>query len=234
MVPSGSYMMGSPSGEEGRDDDEGPVHRVRIATPFAVGVNEVTFAEWDACRRGGGCTHNPDDGGWGRGTRPVFDVSWSDAQEYVRWLSRETGKRYRLPSESEWEYVARAGTTTPFHHGGTISTEQANYDGNYTYGSGRKGEYRKRTVAVGGFSPNGFGLHDVHGNVWEWVEDCYGSYTGAPSNGSAWESGDCARRVLRGGLWYFKPQDLRSASRFRYTAGDGYYVAGFRVARTLD
>ena len=235
VVPSGSYMMGSPSGEEGRDGDEGPVHRVRIAKPFAVGVYEVTFAQWDACRRDGGCRHNPGDRGWGREMRPVIEVSWEDAKAYVGWLSRETGERYRLLSESEWEYVARAGTVTPFHYGETISTEQANYDGNYTYGSGRKGEYRERTVAVGEFPPNGFGLHDMHGNVWEWVEDCWnGSYTGAPSNGSAWESGECSRRVLRGGSWDSEPQVLRSASRDGGTGGDRGSRAGFRVARTLD
>ena len=184
VVPSGSYEMGSPSWEEGRSGDEGPVHRVSIAEPFAVGVHEVTFREWDACRRAGGCSHNPGDRGWGRGDRPVIDVSWKDAREYMRWLSRKTGAEYRLLSESEWEYVARAETSGPFHFGSTISPEHANYDGNFAYGSGRKGRYRKRTVPVGSFPANGFRLHDVHGNVWEWVEDCWhGSYRGAPSNG---------------------------------------------------
>ena len=234
VVPAGTFMMGSES-EAGRIANEGPRHRVRIAKPFAVGVYEVTFEEWNACRRGGGCTHNPDDEGWGRGRRPVIDVSWEDAQAYVRWLSGETGEGYRLLSESEWEYVARAGTETPFHFGRTISTEQANYNGNFTYGSRRQGEYRERTVAVGGFSPNAFGLHDVHGNVWEWVEDCWNEdYTGAPSNGSSWESGDCSRRVLRGGSWNYGPRLLRSAYRDRYPAGDRGYFVGFRIARTLD
>ena len=236
VVPAESYMMGSPESESSRDGDEGPLHRVAIAEPFAVGVYEVTFAEWDACRREGGCTHNPGDRGWGRGTRPVIDVSWNDAQQYVRWLSRETGKRYRLLSESEWEYVTRAGTVTPFHHGETISTEEANYDGNYTYGFGRKGRYRERTVPVGSFPPNGFGLHDVHGNVWEWVEDCWhGSYAGAPGDGSAWTSGeDCSRRVLRGGSWNNLPRYLRSADRGRRSTGLRISFVGFRVARTLD
>ena len=236
VVPAGSYRMGSPSRESGRDEDEGPRHWVRIGKPFAVGVYEVTFAQWDACRRDGGCTHSPGDGGWGRGTRPVMNVNWDDARRYIRWLSRETGKRYRLLSESEWEYVARAGTQTPFHTGGTISTEQANYDGNYTYGSGRKGRYRERAVAVGSFSANGFGLHDVHGNVSEWVEDCWHeSYAGAPRDGSAWTSGgDCGRRVLRGGSWGSKPRFLRSADRNWFPAGNRFNIAGFRVARTLD
>ncbi len=225
VVPAGSFDMGSPSHEEGRDEDEGPVHRVRISEPFAVGVYEVTFSEWAACRRGGGCSHNPRDRGWGRGNRPVIDVSWEDAQAYVRWLSRETGKDYRLLSESEWEYAARGGTTGPLHFGGAIAIHQANY-----------GRYRGGTVPVGSFPANSFGLHDVHGNVWEWVEDCWhDSYRGAPVDGSAWtRGGDCGWRVLRGGSWSFIPWDLRSANRGRLTTGTRYNAVGFRVARTLD
>ena len=168
VVPAGTFRMGSPSQEEARDDDEGPVHEVRIDEPFAVGVYEVTFSGWEACVNGGGCGGcRPTNHGWGRGNRPVINVSWEDAQAYVTWLSRKTGETYRRLSESEWEYVARAGTTTPFHFGTTISTDQANYDGNYTYGSGRKGRYREKTVPVGRFAANRFGLHDVHGNVRE-------------------------------------------------------------------
>ncbi len=236
VVPAGSFTMGSPSSEEGRWDDEGPQHRVTIAAPFAVGKYEVTFAEWDACVAAGGCGgYRPDDRGWGRGQRPVIHVSWDDAKAYVRWLSRKTGERYRLLSEAEWEYAARAGTTGPFHFGSTISTDQANYDGNDTYGSGRKGVDRERTVPVGSFPANGFGLHDVHGNVWEWVEDCWhGSYAGAPADGSAWVSGgDCGQRVLRGGSWSVNPRYLRSAYRDRYSIEDRYYNHGFRVSRTL-
>ena len=235
VVSEGTYVMGSPSSEEGRGGDEGPVHRVTIGRPFAVGVYEVTFGEWDACVSGGGCGgYRPDDGGWGRGPRPVVNVSWNDAKAYVDWLSSETGEAYRLLSESEWEYVARAGTTTPFHTGATISTEQANYDGNSTYGSGRKGRYRERTVPVGLFEPNEFGLYDVHGNVREWVEDCWnGSYAGAPADGSAWGSGDCDRRVVRGGSWDGFPRVLRSAIRYWYSTGNRVNDAGFRVARTL-
>ena len=236
VVPAGSFMMGSPSWEEGRDDDEGPVHQVNIARPFAAGVREVTFAEWDACVADGGCYgYSPGDEGWGRGKRPVINVIWEEARGYVRWLSAETGKEYRLLSESEWEYAARAGTTTPFHYGSTISTGQANYNGNYTYGSGAKGEYRGRTVPVGSFPANQFGLHDVHGNVWEWTQDCWNhNYQGAPTDGSAWESGDCSRRVLRGGSWNLDPRDLRSADRDRFATGvRSIGVGGFRVARTL-
>ena len=236
VVPPGSFMMGSRSAEIGRFGDEGPVHRVTIQEPFAVGVYEVTFAQWDACRRGKGCTHIPDDRGWGRGTRPVINVSWKDAREYVRWLSRKTGRRYRLLSESEWEYVARAGTTTPFHYGSTISTAQANYNGNYAYGSGRKGRYRKQTMLVGSFPANAFGLRDVHGNVREWVEDCrHRGYRGVPAGGSAWlRGGDCSRRVLRGGSWSNRPRNLRSAHRIGISAGSRFDNVGFRVARMLD
>ena len=231
-VLSGSFTMGSPS-DEG-SDDEGPQHVVHIGYRFAVGVYEVTFAEWDACVDAGGCRgYVPDDEGWGRGNRPVVNVSWDDAQSYVRWLSSKTGHRYSLLSESEWEYVARAGTTTPFYFGSTISTDEANYDGNYTYGTGRKGVDREKTVAVGSFSANAWGVYDMHGNVWEWVEDCYNdSYVGAPTDGSAWESGDCGVRVVRGGSWINDPWFLRSASRDRSTTVNqflSYY--GFRVLR---
>ena len=229
-VPAGSFMMGSPSGEASRSNNEGPVHKVTIGDAFAVGVYEVTFDEWDACRRGGGCSHNPPDRGWGRGSRPVINVSWEDAQAYVRWLSRETGERYRLLSESEWEYVARAGTKTRYYWGDAVGRNQANCDG---CGSRWDG---KQTAPVGSFPANAYGLHDVHGNVREWVEDCWhGSYRGAPADGSAWTVGkSCERRVLRGGSWSLGPQNLRSAFRDWFTGGVRGSVAGFRVARTLD
>ena len=237
VIPAGEFQMGSPTSEGGRYyPEEGPQHRVTVSS-FALEMTEVTFDEWDACVRGGGCNgYRPDDAGWGRGSRPVINVSWEDAQAYVSWLSAETGAAYRLPSESEWEYAARAGTTTPFHTGATISTDQANYDGNYVYGSGRRGTYRERTTPVGTFAPNAFGLYDVHGNVWEWVEDCWhDSYRGGPGNGAAWTvGGDCGRRVLRGGSWIALPRNIRSADRGRRTVGNRNYLAGFRVARTLD
>ncbi|MCY4384581.1 MAG: SUMF1/EgtB/PvdO family nonheme iron enzyme [Nitrospinae bacterium] len=235
VAPAGSFMMGSPSGEKDRSDDEGPRHRVTISNPFAVGKYEVTFAEWDACVADGGCGgHRPSDEGWGRGNRPVTKVSWEDAKAYVKWLSQKTGKRYRLLSEAEWEYAARAGTKTPFHFGSTISTSQANYDGDHTYGRGSKGVDRGKTVPVGSFPANVFGLHDVHGNVWEWVEDCWNdNYSGSPSDGSAWTSGNCGRRVLRGGSWFNAPGLLRSANRLRYGTGNRFNGNGFRVARTL-
>ena len=231
VVPSGSFMMGSPGSEEGRYDSEGPVHRVTFAHPFAVGVYEVTFGEWDACVSGGGCGgYRPDDEGWGRGSRPVVNVIWEDAQLYVGWLSSKTGKEYRLLSESEWEYVARAGTRTRYWWGDAIGRNRAN-----CHGCGSRWD-REKTAPVGSFSANAFGLHDVHGNVLEWVEDCWNdSYHGAPGDGSARQSGDCALRVLRGGsLYYGLPSYLRSASRGWSPAGDRNNEFGFRVARTLD
>ena len=235
VVPAGSFTMGSPSSEEGRFDYEGPQHRVTIAAPFAVGKYEVTFAEWEACVAAGGCGgYRPNAAGWGRSRRPVINVSWEDATVYVDWLSRQTGEHYRLLSEAEWEYAARAGTTGPFHFGSTISTDQANYSGNFTYGSGRKGVERRSTVPVGSFPANAFGLHDVHGNVWEWVEDCWNdSYAGAPSSDSASVSGGCGLRVLRGGSWFDHPRNLRSASRYGYSYVLRNVDNGFRVSRTL-
>ena len=207
-----------------------------IAKAFAVGKFEVTFAEWDACVAAGGCKHKPEDRGWGRGKRPVINVSWDDiTKDYLPWLSRKTGKSYRLLTEAEWEYAARAGTTTPFSTGRTITTEQANFDGDSTYGGSAKGVYRQKTVEVGTFPANTFGLHDMHGNVWEWVADCYkDSYAGAPADGSAVTSGDCGSGVLRGGCWVDIPRYLRSAGRDRDTSGSRYFIYGFRVARTLS
>ncbi len=222
VVPAGSFMMGSPPSEKYRSSDEGPRRRVTFGHAFAAGKYEVTFAEWDACASDGGCGgRRPGDQDWGRGKRPVIFVSWEDAKSYARWLSRKTGKAYRLLSEAEWEYAARAGTTGPYHTGGTIATDQANYD-------------IGQTVPVGSFGGSDFGLHDMHGNVWEWVEDCWnGSYAGAPSDGSAWESGNCGRRILRGGSWGGDPGYLRSANRYGIVTGYRSNVAGFRVARTL-
>ena len=235
VVPSGSFMMGSPDSEWGRFNNEGPQRQVTISEPFAVGVYEVTFGEWDACVNEGGCKgYQPHGEGWGRGGRPVINVSWDDARAYVTWLSQRTGKQYRLLSESEWEYVARAGTTEPFHTGETISADQANYDSSYTYGSGQKGRYRGRTVQAGTFSPNAFGLHEVHGNVWEWTQDCWNeNYTGAPTDSRAWETGECEQRVLRGGSWGDVPWLLRSADRGKNEPDIRDPKIGFRIARTL-
>ncbi|MCY4319624.1 MAG: SUMF1/EgtB/PvdO family nonheme iron enzyme [Alphaproteobacteria bacterium] len=229
VVPAGSFTMGSPPSEVGRDDYEGPQRVVTISRSFAVGKYEVTFEEWDACARDGGCSHQPDDKGWGRGRRPVIHVSWDDAQSYVRWLSRETGKEYRLLTEAEWEYAARAGTQTRYHWGDEIGSNRANCNGCGSLWDD------SQTAPVGSFAANDFGLHDMHGNVWELVEDCWhDDYRGAPSDGSAWVSGgNCDPRVLRGGAWFFNPWLLRSAFRIGYDTGVRNYFIGFRISRTL-
>ena len=230
-VPAGSFTMGSPSGEPGRTNDEGPRHLVTISKPFAVGKYEVTFDEWNACVAAGGCGgHRPGDNGWGRGSRPVLHVNWNDAQAYVSWLSRRTGYCYRLLSESEWEYAARAGTTSLYSVGTAIATHQANYDGRRDTGI-----WRRQTVEVGGFAANGFGLHDMDSNVAEWIEDCWHEdYTGAPADGSAWvEGGNCEERVVRGGAWRDESNGLRSANRSKVDADIRSNDIGIRVARTL-
>ncbi len=164
----------------------------------------------------------------------MINVSWDDAKQYVKWLSKATGKTYRLLSESEWEYAARAGTTTPFSFGETISTDEANYNGDYTYGAGSKGERRDKTVEVGSFAVNGFGLAVMHGNVWEWVEDCYiNSYKDGPNTEAPRTTGSCDIRVLRGGSWGINPRVLRSANRYRIQPGSRFAYGGFRLARTL-
>ena len=231
VVPSGSYLMGSLENDPFGGPDESPAHLVTIGAPFAVGVHEVTFAQWDACYRAGGCSHRADDQGWGRGTRPVVDVSWDDAQEYVRWLSGETGRSYRLPSEAEWEYVASAGTGTRYWWGNASGDNRANCDR-----CGSPWDDRQ-TAPVGSFSPNAFGLHDVHGNVWERVQDCRNdSYVGAPSDGSAWETGNCNARGVRGGGWKSIPLVMRAANRaWVWPPSSRVFDAetGFRVARAL-
>lgn len=231
-IPSGSFTMGSPESESGTD--EGPQHLVTIRSPFAVGAYEVTFAEWDACVRGGGCGgHEPDDEGWGRGNRPVVNVSWEDAQAYVEWLSREAGQGYRLLSEAEWEYVARAGTETA-RYWGESESGQCRY-ANGSNESAPCSDGYEVTSPVGAFQPNPFGLYDVLGNVWEWTADCWNdSYVGAPLDGSAWRSGDCSLRVLRGGSRNASPDHLRSAFRGRPQAGNRLSGIGFRIARTLN
>ncbi len=256
VIHAGSFSMGSPANEEGRYTDEGPQREVRFATPFAIARYTVTcgqFASFAAATKhdmSGGAyawtgeswqlmaDHDWRDPGFVQtDAHPVVCVSWLDAQTYVGWLAQRTGQPYRLPTEAEWEYAARAGTTTPFWTGATISTAQANYDGNHVYGSGAAGIDRQGTVAMDEptFHANPFGLHHVHGNVFEWVQDSYaGSYEGAPLDGHlSVERDDRPGRVLRGGSWTNNPRILRSASRGGYAPDVRYNDVGFRVARML-
>jgi formylglycine-generating enzyme required for sulfatase activity len=220
VVPAGSFLMGSLDGEG--DDYERPQRKVTIAGPLAVGRFAVTFDEWDAAYERDGVKHNPSDEGWGRGRRPVINVSWGDATAYVGWLSRETGKSYRLLSEAEWEYCCRAGTATAYSFGDTIDNNQAQFS-------------ESKTAEVGSFPPNLWGFYDMHGNVWEWCEDSWHrDYRGnPPTDGSVWPGGDASFRVLRGGSWGGNPRDLRSAYRDRNLSDDRSLLIGFRVARTL-
>ena len=258
VVPAGTFLMGSPSYEPGRDEDEGPVHQVTIGQAFAVGKYEVTVGEYGSfvettgyegesecyVRTGeqwkeekGRSWQNP---GYRQTERdPVVCVSWQDARAYAEWLSRQTDKTYRLLSEAEWEYVARAGTTTA-RYWGEREGEQCRYANgadsrtNFKWGLSCDDGYA-RTALVGRYQANEFGLYDLLGNAWEWVQDCWNErYVGAPSDGRAWESGDCSHKILRGGSWYNNPMILRSANRYRYTLNFRNYSSGFRIARSVD
>ncbi|MFM9886951.1 MAG: SUMF1/EgtB/PvdO family nonheme iron enzyme [Burkholderiales bacterium] len=227
VIPPGRFLMGSPASEEGRSNDEGPQHEVAIPRAIAVAKFEVTFAEWEACVAAGGCQHRPEDSGWGKANRPVINVSWNDAKEYVKWLSSKTSKAYRLLSEAEWEYAARAGSATPYPWGIHAGQNRANFYRSESQWSD------KQTAPAGSFAPNKFGLHDMIGNVWEWTEDCRnGSYDGAPNDGSAWTSGNCGIRVLRGGSWNLPPRFARAAVRQGFVVTLQFNYIGFRVART--
>lgn len=239
-IPAGSFTMGSPASEPLRKSDEGPQHTVQVAA-FEMGKTEVTFAHWDLCVVDGGCSHRPADQGWGRGSRPVINVSWRDiTAQYIPWLNRKTGKRYRLPTEAEWEYAARANCTSAFSVGTSCNSKlepsDANFDGSQTYNGSSKGARLGKTVRVGGYLPNRWNLYDMHGNVWEWVQDCYienyeiFSRTGGQALSS--EQG-CDSRVLRGGSWAGGPQSLRSTRRSFGNSDHKNYVSGFRVARTI-
>jgi len=229
VVPAGRFTMGSPQSERGRDIDEGPQHDVTIAQPFAAGRFAVTFDEWDACLAGGGCNdHRPGDQGWGRGRRPVLNLSWDDAAAYADWLTQKTGKRYRLLTEAEYEYAARAGSTAAYYWGDAIGKGNANCDG-----CGSQWD-NIQTAPVGSFAANPFGLYDMAGNAWQWLQDCYHeNYNGAPADGAAWTGDDCGRRVIRGGSWISVPPVLRSAGRFWNIANSRGNLLGFRVGRTL-
>nr|VFK46954.1 MAG: Formylglycine-generating enzyme, required for sulfatase activity, contains SUMF1/FGE domain [Candidatus Kentron sp. TC] len=235
VIPAGGFLMGSSRDEPNHHPDESPLHHVEIPRIFALGVTAVTFDDYDRFAMDTG-RRFPDDYGWGRGKRPVIFVNWVEAMAYAAWLGRQTGERYRLPSEAEWEYAARAGTTTPFATGHCIGTDQANYDGSVDYADcGAKTDvYREMTLPVGSFPPNPWGLREMYGNVFEWTADCWHSnYHGAPTDGSAWgasASEDCLHMV-RGGSWFNIPAYLRSAFRFWFYADVANNNLGFRVAK---
>lgn len=249
VVPAGSFTQGSSKAEGRLNANEGPQHQVTIAKPFAVAIHLVTFDQWYDCIADGGCgSYWPDDHEWGRGSRPVINVTWDDAQSYVRWLNEKVrGPQtaapapadspppaaapgpYRLLSEAEWEYAARAGTATTYYWGDTAGIGNANCDG-----CGSQWD-NKQTSPVGSFAPNKFGLYDMAGNVLQWVQDCYhDSYANAPADGSAWVKGGCNIRMLRGGSWYNSTYYLRAANRYSNAPYFRGVNIGFRVARTLD
>lgn len=232
----GQFQMGSPIHEARRERTEGPVQNVSIDYTFEVGKYEVTFSEWDKCVASGGCNgYRPSDVGWGRGNRPAINISWNDAQSYIKWLNRKTGLKYRLLSESEWEYIARAGTNSPFSTGHMITTQQANFNGQKSYQGSPLGPYRRQTVEVGSFNANPYGLYDLHGNAWEWTQDCWNdTHVGNSADGKPRNSGDCSYRVMKGGSWVNRPDDVRVAQRQRYTTDYRYDDYGFRIARTLS
>lgn len=240
-LPAGRFLMGSPPGESGRFGNEGQ-HPVEILQPFAIGRFSLTFAQFDACVQDGGCdAYRPSDEGWGRGTRPAVNVSWNDAQSYLRWLSKKSGARYRLPTEAEWEYAARAGTVTARWWGEDITRGDAKYGpddcpqqkhcGGVVSGSGNW----PTTAPVGSYAPNPAGLYDVLGNVWQWTADCWHSdYEGAPKDGRVWEEPGCKKRVARGASWTDTPNFVRAATRLGLGAEGRRGWIGLRVVRELD
>ncbi len=243
-IPGGTFVMGAPEVEEDTSDRERPQHDVTVSS-FCLGKYPVTQAQWRVVALMPKIDRDldPDPSHFkGDDDRPVEGVSWLDAQEFCQRLSNATGREYRLPSEAEWEYACRAGTTTPFHFGETITTQFVNFNGDYTYADAPEGEKRKQTTPVGSFPPNRFGLYDMHGNVWEWCEDDWHEhYNGAPTDGSAWIENDNrteTKKVLRGGSWYHYPRFCRCANRFRLDPGNRVNYYGFRlccsVARTLS
>ncbi|MEO1394746.1 MAG: SUMF1/EgtB/PvdO family nonheme iron enzyme [Cyanobacteria bacterium J06634_5] len=232
-IPDGTFVMGAPASEDGRSEDEGPQHNVSVPS-FWMGKYPVTQAQWRAVAALPKVEQdlNPSPAHFPGDQRPVENVSWLDAVEFCQRLSVKSGQRYRLPSEAEWEYACRAGPTTPFHIGETLTADLANYDATKIYGGGPKGDYRQETTVVGSFPANANGLYDMHGNVWEWCADhWHNSYEGAPSDGSAWLTDDWDfPRLLRGGSWILYPRDCRSACRFNSTPELRVNIIGFRVS----
>jgi formylglycine-generating enzyme required for sulfatase activity len=227
VVPPGKLLMGASEREPEHRSSEEPRHEVDIAKPFAVSKFEVTFEQWDACVAASACPRAAD--AWGRGDMPVINANWDDVHQYVRWLSGLTGREYRLLTEAEWEYAARAGTDTRFSWGDEAGGDNANCsDCSHTW--------KPQTTPVGSFKPNPFGLHDMHGNVWEWMEDSWhDNYQGAPTDGSAWvEGGNPHYRVIRGGAWHNESELIRSAVRVERNHLVRFDTLGFRVARSMS
>jgi formylglycine-generating enzyme required for sulfatase activity len=234
VVPKGSFLMGTPITEVDRSKGEDPLHRVSFARPFAVGRFTISFDEWDACLADGGCDGNKgDDHELGRGRLPAQGISFEAAKSYLAWLSHKVGRTYRLPSESEREYFTRAGTTTPFWFGNTISPLNANYAASTPYAGGPRGVDSKGPAVVDSYAPNPFGIYQVHGNVWEWTEDCFNkSYTeDTPTDGAPWLEGDCTKHMVRGGIWNWSADQSRAGYRYEVYHGSGF---SFRVVRTLN
>jgi formylglycine-generating enzyme required for sulfatase activity len=230
-IPGGRFWMGSPNGEADRLDMESPQHEVSVSD-FFLGKFTVTQAQWRAVAQLPQINKslNADPSNFKGDNRPVEQVSWDDAQEFCARLSQATGKAYRLPSEAQWEYACRAGTTTPFAFGATLNTDIANYRGDLAYGNGKKGVSREQTVDVGSFPPNAWGLYDMHGNVWEWCEDSWhNNYNGAPTDGTAWIDNSTESKLLRGGSWIHAPRNCRSAIRGGSSRDDRDRFIGFRV-----
>jgi len=227
-ISGGKFLMGALDSEKESRDSERPQHEVTVPN-FFMGKYPVTQAQYEAVM-GKNPSHFKENGV----NRPVEKVSWNNAKEFCRKLSELTGKNYRLPSEAEWEYACRAGTITPFYFGETIAPDLVNYNGNYPYGNAPAGEYRQQTTEVGLFPPNAYGLHDMHGNVWEWCEDSWhDNYKKAPTDGSAWVDKKPERYVRRGGSWVSNASNCRSAFRFNGLADVGYdVIIGFRVVST--
>ena len=254
VIPRGSYQMGARPGGDFSSATDLPLHQVTISHALAVSRSEISFNQWDACVSDGGCRHyRPKDSGWGRNNRPVMNVSWSDAKAYADWLAAKTGKPYRLLSEAEWEYAARAGQK---NGGGAnsrrrlaISPKLVNFDGSTLYIKGRPGLYRGKTVSVNELQPNAFGLYNMRGNVSEWVADCwfdsgafssgafpngaFSSVRGATARGEAWSRDNCRNRVARGGSWYNEASELRLSARHKFTSSTRLNILGFRLALSL-
>ncbi len=226
VIPGGEFIMGSTNKKSKKNQK--PAHPVTIRGPLAVSKYEITFDEWEACLEDSACKRQPDDHKWGRGRRPVVNISWDDTQEFTAWLSKKTGRTYRLLSEAEWEYAARAGATTGYWWGAKLKKNYANCRKCGTKWSG------KMSAPVGSFKPNQWGIYDMHANIWEWVQDCWtNDHQGAPKDGSARTDGNCGRKSVRGGSWYYYPQVAKSPSRDSHPTNLWSYNIGIRLGTAL-